>query len=91
MNEDPWRLLVSGPARRTLDRLPEKIAAAVLEFVLGPLVDAPRRCGHPLRWELEGLWSARVGVYRVIYELDDVEQLVSVVSIAHRADIYRPR
>ena len=30
-----------------------------------------RRVGHPLRRELEGLWSARRGVYRVDYEIDD--------------------
>ncbi len=52
-------------------RLPESVAAAIVEFMLGTLGDAPRRVGHPLQRELAGLWAARRGPYRVIYEIDD--------------------
>lgn len=78
-------------AERALARLPEKIAAAVVEFMLGPLVENPRRVGHELRRELEGLWAARRGPYRVVYEVDQKARQVRVLRIDHRADIYRPR
>lgn len=78
-------------AERTLARLPEKAATAVVEFMLGPLVEAPKRVGHPLRGELEGLRAARRGPYRVIYELEDSAREVRVLRIDHRADVYRPR
>jgi mRNA-degrading endonuclease RelE of RelBE toxin-antitoxin system len=74
-----------------LARLPEKVAAAVVEFMVGPLVENPKRVGHGLRRELEGLWSARVGSYRILYELDEEERRVLVFRIEHRADVYRPR
>lgn len=72
-------------------RLPEKTAAAVVEFMLGPLLEAPTRVGHALRRELEGLWSARRGAYRIVYAINEEEHLVEVVRIEHRSDVYRPR
>jgi mRNA interferase RelE/StbE len=74
-----------------LGRLPEGVAAAVVGFMVGALVDAPRRVGHPLQRELAGLWAARRGPYRVVYEIDDDQETVIVVRIDHRSDIYRPR
>jgi mRNA interferase RelE/StbE len=84
----PWRLIVSGRAARGLDRLPEKAAAAILE-ALEAVCSNPKRVGKPLRFELEGLWSARRGPYRVIYRIDEDERLVTVVAVGHRSDIYR--
>jgi mRNA-degrading endonuclease RelE of RelBE toxin-antitoxin system len=86
-----WRLVVAPSAERALARLPEKIAAAIVEFLLGPLTEAPMRVGHPLRGDLAGLWAARRGAYRIVYELDEAERAVLVLRIDHRADVYRPR
>lgn len=90
MSAPPWRLLVAGPAARDLERLPEKAVAAVVESFRAIVAD-PRRVGKPLRLELEGLWSARRGPYRVIYRIDDEERVVTVVAVGHRADVYRRR
>jgi mRNA interferase RelE/StbE len=86
-----WRLSIAASAERSLDRLPSTIATAMVEFMLGPLVEAPRRVGHPLQRELTGLWSARQGAYRIVYELNEAELVLNVVRIDHRADAYRPR
>jgi len=91
MTESRWGLVVAGPARRTIERLPSKVAIAVLDFVLGPLIENPHRVGKPLRGDLTGLHSARVGTYRVVYEIDEPNRIVQVIYIDHRADIYRPR
>ena len=85
-----WDLSVAGPAKRTLDRLAEGVAAAIVEFMLGPLRDAPTIVGKPLRGDLDGYWSARRGAYRVIYRLDDDSHVVVVVRVEHRSDVYRP-
>ena len=84
-----YGLLVTPPAQRALDRLPERVAAAIAELLTGDLLAAPRRMGKPLRRELVGIWSARRGAYRVLYEIDDEKQRVVVLRIDHRADIYR--
>lgn len=75
-------------AKRALRRLPEKVAAAVVEFTYGPLAGNPWRVGKALRFELEGLYAARRGDFRVVYRITDV---VTIVAIDHRSDIYRSR
>lgn len=91
MSEPAYRLLMAAGAERALARLPEKAAAAVVEFVTGPLLEGPRAAGHPLRRELTGLWAARRGPYRVVYEVDDDAKTISVLRVDHRADVYRSR
>ena len=86
-----WRLEVAASAERGLSRLPASVATAVVEFMVGPLLDRPTIVGRPLQRELEGYWSARRGAYRVIYRLDDDEHRVVVVRVEHRADVYRRR
>lgn len=82
---------MAAPAERSLRRLTEGVAAAIVEFMLGPLVDAPTVVGKPLQRELSGYWAARRGSYRVIYRLDDDQQELIVVRIEHRSDVYRRR
>ncbi len=76
----------TATSKRALTRLPEKVATAVLEFIYGPLADNPQRVGKPLRFELEGLHSARRGDFRIIYRITD---RVTILAIEHRADAYR--
>ena len=91
MTDAAYALRVAASAERQLARLPERIAAAVVEFMLGPLCDNPRRVGHPLQRDLAGLWSARRGAYRLVYEIDDELRLITILRVEHRADVYRPR
>lgn len=84
-------LRVTAPAERQLRRLPEGTAAAIVEFMLGPLLENPHRIGGPLQRELAGMRSARRGAYRIIYEINASEQVVVVHRIEHRSSAYRPR
>jgi len=90
VSSEPWRLVVTAPAARDLDRLPNKAFGAVLGS-LEAIARNPRRVGKPLRFELEGLWVARRGPYRVVYRIDDEERQIAVVAIDHRRDVYRRR
>ena len=87
----PWELVVAPSAERALARVSERVAAAIVEFMLGPLLDEPTLVGKPLRRELAGYRSARRGSYRVVYRLDEESREVRVVRIEHRSDIYRSR
>jgi mRNA-degrading endonuclease RelE of RelBE toxin-antitoxin system len=89
---DPaYELRVTAPAQRQLGRLPEGTAAAIVEFMLGALVDNPHRVGGRLQRELAGLHSARRGAYRVVCEIDEDQRAVTVLHIDHRSRVYRPR
>lgn len=88
-----YRLRVAGPAARALvGRLPEKISAAAYEFITTTLLENPHRVGKRLILPpFEGTRSARRGTYRVLYEIDDDDRVVTVTAIEHRADAYRSR
>jgi mRNA-degrading endonuclease RelE of RelBE toxin-antitoxin system len=84
-------LAITPTARRQLtEHLPEAVATAAYEFVVGPLLDNPYRVGKQLRPPLDDRHSARRGTYRVIYRIDDHSRTVTVVDVAHRRDAYRP-
>ncbi|MHA6523535.1 type II toxin-antitoxin system RelE family toxin [Tessaracoccus sp. G1721] len=88
--EGGYELVLTPPAVRAVQtELPEAVAAAVIEFMTGPLVENPRRVGKMLRRELQGIWSARRGTYRVLYRTNDRVNEVVVVRIDHRRDVYR--
>lgn len=83
-----YRLEVSAQARRQLARLPAKTYDAIVTFIEGPLTENPRQVGKPLTDEFDGYRSARVGVFRIVYSIDDIILVVGVVAIGHRASIY---
>lgn len=92
MTDNPPRytLIITPTARRQLaQHLPESVAFAAHEFIVGALLDNPQRVGKRLQAPLDDRHSARRGTYRVIYRIDDAERTVTVVDIAHRRDAYR--
>ena len=91
MSDPDYTLKVTGPARRQLQQLPERVAVAIVEFLTTAVIENPMRVSKPLHGDLEGLRSARRGDYRVLLRVEADTRSVVVVRIAHRADVYRPR
>ena len=86
-----YEVTFSSTAVRDLDRIPPRIASAVIEFAFGDLARNPHRVGKRLERELAGLYSARRGPYRILYEKYEEEVRVIVIRVDHRAEAYRPR
>lgn len=85
-----YELVVAGPAARAIgEELPEAVAAAVIDFITGSLLEQPRRVGHELRNELAGIHSARRGTFRILYRIDEDRREVIVLRVDHRRDVYR--
>lgn len=82
---------MTRPARRAISELlAEDVAAAAVEFITGPLLEAPYRVGKPLRDTLSGFRSARPGTqWRVLYRIDESKHAVIVQDIQHRSSAYR--
>jgi mRNA interferase RelE/StbE len=63
-----------------------------------PLIDAAEEAlgllrrepyaGYPLHGRLRGLYSLRVGSYRIVYQLSDNDKTVRVATIRHRSIAY---
>ncbi len=86
---DAYKVRLSRAASRALaEELPLGVAAAIWEFLIGPLAANPRRLGKPLSGDLAGYFSARRGAYRVVYSISDDPALIRVVRIDHRRTVY---
>ena len=59
-----YRVVVTGPAERGLNRLPAKVHVAIAEFINGPLAENPHRIGTMLRDDPAKRYTARVSVHR---------------------------
>jgi mRNA interferase RelE/StbE len=84
---------MARPARRAIaELLPPDVAVAVVEFITGPLLEAPYRVGKPLRDRLLGFHSARLGTqWRILYRIDESKHAVIVEDIQHRSTACRRR
>ena len=91
MSDQPHEPVLTPPARRVVQSaLPEGVAAAVIGFITGALVDHPRRVGKQLRGDLAGIHAARRGTYRVLYRINDQHHEAVILRIEPRRDAYRP-
>ena len=87
---EPYELKVAGSAARALDRIPDRIAVALVEYMTERLILNPHRVGKPLLGKFNGMYAARVRDYRIRYRIDERARAVVVLHVAHRADAYRP-
>jgi mRNA interferase RelE/StbE len=81
------RIVLARRARSELLAFTWPLIDAV-EEALGLLARDPY-AGYPLRGRLRGLYSLRVGAYRIIYQLADKDRTVRVAAIRHRSAAYR--
>ena len=81
-----YRILITAQARKDLKKIKEKYQRAIIE-VLAELQENPRS-GKPLTRELTGKFSYRVGVYRVIYTINDLDKTIHILTAGHRSYVY---
>jgi len=74
-------------AQRELAELPRGIYERVRDAIRA-LAQDPRPPGC-LKMKEREEWRIRIGSYRVIYEIDDEQQTVTVLHVGHRRDVYR--
>lgn len=83
------RVSLTRQATRHFEDLPARLQEPVLNALTELEID-PEAAGKPLLGRLKGLWSARVGSYRVIYSIEGGRraQKVIVRAIKHRSAAY---
>jgi len=82
-----YTIYILRRAQSELAELPRGIYERVRDAIRG-LAQDPRPPGCLKLKEREG-WRIRIGNYRVIYEIDDEQQTVTVLHVGHRRDVYR--
>jgi mRNA interferase RelE/StbE len=61
----------------------------LIEQKLLALAENPRPPGCKKLKDAAGSWRVRVGVYRILYDIDDAHSLVTILRIRHRKEAYR--
>ena len=86
------RVQLTREATRHFDALPPRLQEPVLNALTDLEID-PHVAGKPLLGRLKGLWSARVGSYRLIYSIEGSKRSPRVIvrAIQHRASVYEQR
>jgi mRNA interferase RelE/StbE len=83
-----YQVRFTRSAKRSLiEDLPEKVATAAWNFIVGALRENPPLVGKQLKPPLFPLYSARRGEYRVIYRIVEDLVVIDIVTVAHRAAI----
>jgi len=85
------RVRLLDAAARDLARIDKSDARRIVERISWLATNHEIIRPEALSGNLAGLYKLRVGDFRVIYELLDVEQILLVHAIGHRRDIYRRR
>ncbi len=81
------RVEITASAEKALARLPKTGRLLVAGAILA-LAGVPRPRGCRRLTGQEDVYRIRVGVYRVIYSIEDRRIVVVVLKIGHRKDIY---
>jgi len=85
-----WQVVISDIALKQLKNLDKQAASLIVGYIEKRLVDCkdPRAFGKSLTVSHSGKWRYRIGDYRLLCLIDDEKNLVTVVALGHRRDIY---
>lgn len=82
-----YEVRIVPSAEREMDKLPAQIHTWVGSRILS-LEDNPRpRSAKKLSGREE--YRLRVGVYRVLYTIDDKDSIVTIFTVGHRREVYQ--
>ena len=86
-----WKVEWDDRARRELRALDGSVQEKILRYLRERIASSedPRRFGLSLTGDKAGLWRYRVGAYRLISDINDGDDVVLVLRVAHRGRVYR--
>ena len=88
-NTNPaYEIWVESACQRDLKRLQEKDFSRIVDAIKY-LSENPRPQGVRKISGSENDWRFRVGVFRVIYEIDDEARVIRILRVRHRKEVYR--
>ena len=82
-----YSLFILPRAAKELEDLPSETYNRIRDSIRR-LAQDPRPKGSIKLSGRDG-WRIRVGDYRVVYEIQDSDRIVTILNIGHRRDIYR--
>jgi mRNA interferase RelE/StbE len=83
-----YRVTFLPVAERAIAKLDLSLVRRIKPKALA-LAENPRPAGSVKLQGHQQLYRIRIGDYRVVYEIDDSNELVSIALVAHRREVYR--
>ena len=83
-----YRVIVEETAEKDLLRLPREDFRRSGTRLRGLATD-PRPPGCLKLMGSANTWRIRAGKYRIVYDIDDENQIVRVTRVRHRKNVYR--
>ena len=84
-----YEVYLERAAEQDLKRLSSKDFQRIISKIKA-LAKSPRPTGCRKLFSSKSDWRIRVGDYRIVYEIDDREEVVRVMRIRHRREAYKP-
>lgn len=86
-----WRIEWTEAAAKEFRKLNKSIQQDVRDYLIKRVLiaDHPRLLGKALKSNLGGLWRYRMGDFRIICQIQDEQECLLVVRVAHRRKIYQ--
>jgi mRNA interferase RelE/StbE len=84
----PYRITFKASADKSLDKLPKPLQSRVIRKIQSLALD-PRPSGSAKLSGSDDLWRVRTGDWRVVYQVDNRQEVIDVRIIAHRREVYR--
>jgi mRNA interferase RelE/StbE len=82
-----YQVLLKRSAEKELDSLPKDLRQRIIKRLLA--LEENARPDGVRKLQGEEAYRIRVGDYRVLYTVDDIDHLVTVYAIGHRREVYR--
>lgn len=86
-----WKIEFDSKARKEFKKLSKEVQREIQHFLRKKLIDSsnPREFGKPLMHDKSGLWRYRIGIYRLICNIEDDKLIIYVIRVAKRDKVYK--
>ena len=82
-----YTIVFKKKAQKELDDIPKKYYTALRDTIDG-LAENPRPAGCKKLIGADNHYRIRVGIYRILYTIEDKVLTIVIVKVAHRKDAY---
>jgi len=83
-----YTVIIKKTAQKQILALPKNYYEKVRKVILS-LETNPRPVGYIKLTGSDNIFRIRVGIYRIVYSIEDAQLVVYIFDVDHRKDVYR--
>ena len=83
-----YNVVIKATAQKQILRLPKIYYTKIKKAILR-LADEPRPHGCKKLTGHDNIYRIRIGIYRVVYSIEDDQLIVFIFDVEHRKDAYK--